>query len=201
MELALLGQAIAVFAVTNVDDLLVLAVLLGEAGGRRRDVLVVVGGQYLGFAVILALSVAGSLGARLLPEDAAPYLGVVPLTLGVVAGWRTWRRRRDRRGTGTVELSVEGGPGLWRVTAITVANGGDNVGVYVPLFAAAGPRDTAVFVAVSLVGVAVWCAAGAWLTSRPVVARTLTRWGDVLLPLVLVAIGLVILVEGGVLGP
>lgn len=48
--------------------------------------------------------------------------------------------------------------------------------------------------------VALWCAVGSYLASRPAVARPLTRWGHVLLPVVLIGIGVLILVEGGVLG-
>ncbi|ETK35002.1 hypothetical protein [Microbispora sp. ATCC PTA-5024] len=39
-------------------------------------------GQYLGFLTILALSVA----AAFLPEQAVPYLGLLPLALGVAFG-------------------------------------------------------------------------------------------------------------------
>ena len=51
-----------------------------------------------------------------------------------------------------------------------------------------------------LVLVGVWCAGGRFAASRPVIARTLARWGDILLPVVLITIGLLILVEGGAFG-
>ena len=51
-----------------------------------------------------------------------------------------------------------------------------------------------------LVLVGVWCAAGRFAASRPVIARPLARWGDILLPVVLITIGLLILVEGGAFG-
>lgn len=47
-----------------------------------------------------------------------------------------------------------------------------------------------------LVGVAAWCAAGRYFATRPLVAQTLSRWGHILLPIVLIAIGLIILIEG-----
>jgi cadmium resistance protein CadD (predicted permease) len=48
--------------------------------------------------------------------------------------------------------------------------------------------------------VGVWCAAGRYFATRPVVARALARWGHVLLPLVLIGIGLAILIEGNAFG-
>ncbi|MFJ9559371.1 hypothetical protein ACIRQQ_04920 [Streptomyces fuscichromogenes] len=110
----------------------------GQPGSTRRIVL----GQYLGFAAILA--VAAALEATFLPGSAIPYLGLLPLALGLKAAWQAWKDHHD---------------------------GGDNIGVYVPVFA-----------------------------TRPVIAGTLARRGHVLLPLVLVAIGLLILVEGGAFG-
>lgn len=77
-------------------------------------------------------------------------------------------------------------------------HGGDNIGVHVPVFATAGVGGTTVHAVVFLVLVAVWFFAGKFFAARPAIAKALTRWGHILLPLVLIAIGLLILVEGGV---
>ncbi|MCW0214054.1 MAG: cadmium resistance transporter [Pseudonocardia sp.] len=188
MSPELVARAVGLFAVTNVDDLVLLAVFLGRATGRAA-VLRVVAGQYLGFAAILVAALAGALGAGLLPEPVLPYLGLLPLLLGLRAAWTAWR---DRRSAG--EDDVPGpGPGVLAVAAVTVANGGDNIGVYVPVFAAEGTGALVVYCAVFLVLVGVWCAAGRFLATRPPVARALARWGHVVLPVVLIGIGLVIL--------
>ena len=197
MTPALVGRAIGMFAVTNVDDLVVLALFFAAAPGRAGAVRVVAG-QYLGFAGILLVSVIAALGARLLPPETLPYLGLVPLLLGLRAGWRVWRERGDAG-------SDPGGGSSMPVSAlalagVTFANGGDNLGVYVPVLANVGAAARVTFVVVFLVMVGVWCAAGRFLATRPPVARVLARWGHVLLPLVLVAIGVTILVEGGAFG-
>jgi cadmium resistance protein CadD (predicted permease) len=86
------------------------------------------------------------------------------------------------------------------VAAVTFANGGDNIGVYVAVFTGAGIGGMSVYVAVFLIGVALWCTAGWVLVTRPVVAKALSRWGHLILPIVLIGIGVVILVEGGAFG-
>ncbi|MFG2043551.1 cadmium resistance transporter [Dactylosporangium sp. NPDC048998] len=189
MVLGAVGQAIGLFAVTNVDDLLILSLYFARGadhpGATRRVVL----GQYLGFAAILAVSAAGAFGVSFLPEQALPYLGLIPLTLGLRAAWRAWRCRGDGRGP----RAGRGGPAATEVAAVTLANGGDNIGVYVPVLATAGAGRLAVYAVVFLVLVAVWCAAGRHIATRPAVARMLSRWGNVALPVVLIGIGVLIL--------
>ena len=64
-----------------------------------------------------------------------------------------------------------------RSAGVTFANGGDNIGVYVPVFATAGIGGIAVYAVVFLLLVAVWVAAGRFFATRPAVARAVARWG------------------------
>lgn len=79
MSSGLMGQAVALFAVTNIDDIIVLTVFFGKTASGRAGALQVILGQFLGFAGILAVVVVGALGAGLLPAAAIPYLGLLPL--------------------------------------------------------------------------------------------------------------------------
>jgi len=198
VDLGLIGRAAAMFAVTNIDDLLVLALFFGRAQRDPALVRRVVIGQYLGVGVILAVSVLGALGARLLPEDVVAWLGLAPLGLGL-RDLVFLVRGRHRRGDDDPAAPTDG-PTVAQVALVTCANGGDNVGVYVPVFATAGAAAISVYAVVFLVLVALWCAAGRFVATRPPVARVLDRWGHVLLPVVLIGIGVVLLVEGGALG-
>lgn len=200
MNLGVVGQAIGLFAVTNVDDILILTLFFGQAASDRAAEARIVIGQYVGFFGILAASIVGALGAGLLPESALPYLGMLPLLLGVRAGWSVFRDRHKRAPDQSDDQTRRGGPTVVQVAAVTFANGGDNIGVYVPVFAVTSAAGVAVYAIVFLAGVGVWCLAGRFLATRPIIARALTRWGHVLLPIVLIAIGLLIMVEGGAFG-
>ncbi|MET9958271.1 cadmium resistance transporter [Streptomyces sp. NPDC006326] len=200
MDLGIIGQAAGLFTVTNIDDILILALFFAQGAGHHGSTRRIVLGQYLGFAAILAVAVAAAFGATFLPESAVPYLGLLPLALGLKAAWQAWK---DHRGGSTDEEESppqEGGPSPLEVAAVTFANGGDNIGVYVPVFVTAGSGGMAVYAVVFLALVAVWCFAGRFFATRPVIARALARWGHILLPLVLITIGLLILVEGGAFG-
>ncbi|GAA2710357.1 hypothetical protein Apa02nite_082160 [Actinoplanes palleronii] len=198
VSLGIIGQAVGLFAVTNIDDIVILALFFAQGAGVKGATRNIAAGQYLGFTAIVAVAVAAAFGATFLPESAVPYLGLLPLALGVKAAVQAWRHRGDDDDDGPEAGS--GGPGILEVAAVTFANGGDNIGVYVPVFATAGVGGMSVYVAVFLVLVAVWVAAGRYFATRPVIAKALSRWGHVLLPVVLIGIGLLIVVEGGAFG-
>lgn len=199
MDLGIIGRATGLFAVTNIDDVLVLALFFAQGAGHHGAAARIVGGQYLGFAAILAVAVAAAFGATFLPESAIPYLGLLPLALGLKAAWQTWEDHRDDNDDEGAETKAAG-PSVLGVAAVTFANGGDNIGVYVPVFATAGTGGMSAYAVVFLILVAVWCAAGRFFATRPVIARALSRRGHIVLPVVLIGIGLLILIEGGAFG-
>jgi cadmium resistance protein CadD (predicted permease) len=150
MDVGLIGQAAGLFAVTNIDDIVILAVFFGRTVSRA-EALRVVAGQYVGFTGILAAAVIGALGAGLLPESAIPYLGLLPLLLGLRAAWNAWRDHLDDGEDTDGADSGASGPGVLTVAGVTFANGGDNIGVYVPVFATSGTGALTVYVTVFLV--------------------------------------------------
>jgi cadmium resistance protein CadD (predicted permease) len=199
MGVELIGAATALFAATNIDDIVVLAVFFGQATSRERALQVVIG-WYAGYVVVLVgVVAAGALGARLLPANVIALLGLLPLALGLRAAWTAWRERSIRIGvppSDDVAGWAASGPGVKTTAAVSLASGGDNIGVYVPVFAVSRPQVQLIYVAVFLVLIAVWCAAGRLVASHPVVVRAMSRWGHIVLPAVLIGLGLTILIEG-----
>ena len=189
-------QATGLFIVTNIDDIIVLSLFYAQGAGLPGTTRKILLGQYLGFGGILLAAVAVALSARaLLPQSAVAYFGLLPLLLGLRAAWQAWRDRDDDDDDDSV-----GGLSVLTIAAVTFANGGDNIGVYVPVFLQAGPAGTAVYAAVFLLLVAALVLAARFVATRPPVARLLERWETVLFPLVLIVLGIVILVEGGAFG-
>lgn len=181
---------VAVFAATNVDDIFILMLFFSQVDGEFRNRHVVLG-QYLGFATLVALSVLGSLGVLVVPEEWIGLLGLVPIFLGVRAAIRTLRAATEEERKEPVE-----GSGVYSV-AVTFANGGDNIGIYVPLFANAGLARMGVIVFVFFALIAGWCYAGYKLGSHPTVADKIDCYGHVVVPVVLVALGIYIVLESG----
>lgn len=187
--IGVVATAVGVFAGTNVDDLLVLTTLFLGGGAARR----VVGGQYLGFGVLVAVSGAVAAGLLVVPDRWVGLLGLVPLVLGLRAWARVWRHRRDQETAGELgEPAVVAGS-VWSVAGVTIANGGDNVGVYVPLFRTLPAGAVLVTLAVFAVALAGWCLAARWLSRHRVVVAVVARVGHHLVPAVFVLVGLAVL--------
>jgi cadmium resistance protein CadD (predicted permease) len=199
MRLGVIAAAAGLFAVTNFDDIVILSLFFAQGAGHRGSAAKVVAGQYLAFTVILGVAIGLALGAGFLPRDALPYLGLVPVAIGLWDAWQIWRHRRRGEGGGEAGTGP-GGPAVLKVAATTLANCGDDIGVYVPVFSNVGAGRTAVYCVVFLALVGVWCAAGRFVATRPVIAGPLSRRGHLLLPVVLIAVGLLILIEGGAFG-
>ncbi|MEU7846214.1 cadmium resistance transporter [Micromonospora parva] len=184
------GAAAVVFAATDIDDIVILTLFFVAARttGRPRT-WQIVAGQYLGIGALALASAVIAGGLLVVPDPWTGLLGLLPIALGV----------RALRGSGDDEQPavVTGALG---VAGVTIANGADNVAVYVPVFRALGVADSAAFLLVFVLLIAVWCVAGAWLGGHRRVVRLVERAGAWLVPAIFIAIGLVILVSSGVLG-
>lgn len=198
MILSSVLPAIGLFVVTNIDDIIVLSLFFARGAGQRGTTARITAGQYLGFTGILGAAVLATLGAgAFLPRQVIPYFGLIPLALGLWAAWQAWRGNDDDDDDDDDGKVAGKNVGILTVAAVTFANGGDNIGVYVPIFAVSTIATIGVYIIVFLIGVAIWCAAGRYFASHPIIAKALSRWGHIVLPVALITIGALILIKGG----
>ncbi|WIK84919.1 cadmium resistance transporter [Pseudoglutamicibacter albus] len=192
-------QAIGLFIATNIDDIVILSLFFGRGQGQPGTTRRILAGQYLGFLGILGAAVAAAFGAQvLLPEAILPYFGLIPLGFGLWAAWQAWRNRGQDDDD---EAQLEGKRvSVWTVAAVTFANGGDNIGVYVPVFVSVSWSAVLAYCIVFLLLVAALVFLAKWISSRKPIAEALERWEHILFPAVLIGLGIVILVSGGAFG-
>jgi cadmium resistance protein CadD (predicted permease) len=179
------------FAGTNLDDLVVLALLSASsrANGRPRR-WEIWAGQYAGFAVLVGVSAAAGRGLALVPEHWLWLLALIPIGMGLVSLVRAIRSLR-----GGEQPPGPSAGGLLGVATLTMVNGADNFAVYPPFFAEAGTAQTLVTLAVFAVGVALWCLAGGLLVRHERVTAIVARYGHWILPAAFILIGLYLLHE------
>lgn len=192
-------QAIGLFIATNIDDIVILSLFFGRGQGQPGITRRILAGQYLGFVGILGAAVAATFGAQvLLPEEILPYFGLTPLGLGLWAAWQAWRNLGQEDDD---EAQLEGKRvSVWTVAAVTFANGGDNIGVYVPVFVSISWSAVLAYCIVFLLLVAALVFLAKWISSRKPIAEALERWEHILFPAVLIGLGVIILVSGGAFG-
>jgi cadmium resistance protein CadD (predicted permease) len=186
---SVIGLAIILFATTNVDDIFVLLTFLSERGVRTGHVIV---GQYLGITALLLISIVGSLVSLLLAPDHIGFLGLLPLLIGL-------KKVLDlRRRPQTSKLEKTAGVGtVLAVAGVTIANGGDNIAAYVPVFATRSAIDITVIAIVFVALVAVWITFAHWLVNHPTFGAPIRRYGHFVTPLVLIILGVLIMREAG----
>ena len=191
-------QAIGLFIATNIDDIIVLSLFFARGAGQRGTTARILAGQYLGFVGILGAAVLVSLGAgAFLPPGAIPYFGLIPLGLGLWAAWQAWRGDDDDDD----DAKVEGkNVAVWTVAGVTFANGGDNIGVYVPVFLNVGTGAVVTYCIVFLVLVAGLVGLAKFVATRRPIAEVLERWEHILFPTALIGLGAFILISGGAFG-
>ena len=82
------------------------------------------------------------------------------------------------------------------VTAVTFTNGGDNIGVYVPLFSKynTGGQISGLIV-VFMIMTAIWCMVAYYYVNHPLIASRIRRIGNIVLPFVPIGLGTFILAE------
>ena len=196
--LSTLAQALVLFAVTNIDHLMLLTLWFVHGHQRPGTTLRICAGQYLGFGAILAATVILNLiSGFVIPEAQLHLLGLIPLILGVKAGIGEILERResnDSRDAQSAESKLEGKPvSVGAVALVTIANGGDEIGVYLPVFALSAWWQVAMFCAVFLVLAGALLALAWFITGRLGLAEVLERFEAVLFPSVLILLGVLIL--------
>jgi len=146
----------------------------------------VVAGTYLGIGALYAASIVAAFFAAAIPSGYVALLGLVPLALGLQLLF-------TKRGPDQPPPAAQG---VLAVAGINLAAGGDNVGVYTPLFATTAGETIAIYGAVFALLTGALCWAAHRLVTHPALGAPLRRWGPRLVPWVLVALGLGILAGG-----
>ncbi len=186
------------FTATNLDDIVILLLFFSQVNAvfRRRHIVM---GQYLGFGGLVLASLPAFLGGLMVPQAWIGLLGIVPIAIGISRLLN--QDEEDSTEGATVEpsgnspLSSLLSPQTYGVAAVTFANGGDNIGIYVPLFANCTWDSLLVILSVFSVLVGALCYSAYQLTRVPAIAESLTRYGSYVVPFVLIGLGVTILVE------
>jgi cadmium resistance protein CadD (predicted permease) len=179
IEVTVLG--VVTFAATNIDDLFVLVAFFSDATYKVRHVVL---GQYVGIAGLTGGSMVCALLALAIPRPYVGLLGLAPIAIGI-------KKLLELRAKDVTEACPRPSRGstVLTVAAVTVANGGDNVAVYVPVFAGHTGPQWILLACLFAVLTGLWCMLAHGLVRHRTIGKPLRRYGRQVLPWVLMGLG------------
>jgi len=191
------GTACATFAITNIDDAFVLVTFFAEASTRKNITpLRITLGQYLGFTVILVVSMIGFGVSIVLPSEPIGFLGLLPMLLGIWALITlVFGADEDEDDEEQVRKWGSSLKSIFKVAAVTIMNGGDNISTYIPLFSQAKGAEIAVYVVVYYILMGVWCLVAFLVMKQRHVLKLAQRYAEYLVPFLYIGLGIYIVVD------
>lgn len=217
--IATIVTAFISFVSTNIDDIFILMILFSQRNNEMKKQHIIIG-QYLGIGILVLISIIGALGFSVIPKEYVGVLGLMPIYLGVKAylghekvaegsGSETYKdfQKKDRH---AFEESINNkrhhiikfiknfiNPSILKVISVTIANGADNIGIYIPLFTSMDLVNTFLTVIVFMILTALWCFVGLKLSEHPLVEKSIKRYDYIFVPIIFIGLGIFILIKSG----
>lgn len=208
------------FASTNIDDIFILTLFFSQINNDMKIKHIFIG-QYLGIGFLTTISIIGALGISIIPSEYVGFLGLVPIYLGVKAYFDYKKENKDNKDVTneefqndtnirTIELEETTyirekhmlnfsrnfiNLSVIKVFSLTLANGADNIGIYVPLFTSMNLMDIMVTVIIFILLIALWCFIALKLSERSFVQKNIEKYKHIFVPIIFICIGVFILKE------
>ncbi|MGG7058236.1 cadmium resistance transporter [Clostridium tertium] len=205
------------FASTNIDDIFILMLFFSQINNDMKIRHIVIG-QYLGIGALTTISIIGALGVSIIPHEYVGLLGLVPIYLGIKAYVDHKKESKDiknayqqenqngENGKFKESTATQGNriitfiksfinPSVVKVFSVTVANGGDNIGIYIPLFASMSLFDIFITVIVFVLLILLLCFIGLKLAKSPFIQKNIEKYKHIFVPIIFIGLGIFILIE------
>jgi cadmium resistance protein CadD (predicted permease) len=184
--------AIALFASTNVDDIFGLVAFFADPKFRPKDIII---GQYAGITALFVLSLLGSLLALVISRAYIGLFGVVAIGLGAKRLFDSYRNHDVAKSPEHPDTNRH--TQMATVALFTLANGADNIGIYMPAFAIRSPFEIGMFAVIFAVMTGLWCFSAHWIVHHPTFGKPFRSYSHRVAPLVLIGVGASIMYQAG----
>lgn len=194
--LQIIFSAIAVYISTSIDYLFILLIIFSQAY-TQKGLRQIYFGQYLGTGILVAISLFAAYVLNFIPQDwMIGLLGLIPIYLGIRVAMGSEEEAEEEE---VVEkLGSRGSNRLfWTVALITIASGGDNLGIYIPYFTSLSVSEIVIAIVVFALSIAVLCYISYRLAKISFVSETLEKYERIIVPIVFIGLGIFIMLENG----
>ena len=190
-------SAIGVYISTSIDYLVILIILFAQ-GSQNKQKWHIYAGQYLGTGLLVGASLVATYVVKFVPETwMIGLLGLIPIYLGIrLAIFGEGEEDEDEEIIDRLEQS-RANQMFWTVALLTIASGGDNLGIYIPYFASLNWSQIIMVLIVFAIGIIIFCELSRRLSSIPLISETIEKYERIIVPLVFIPLGLYIMYENG----
>lgn len=188
-------ESLVAFAATNIDDIIILLLLFSQVdvNFRRSHIWV---GHFLGFLIIILASLPGFFGGLFVQREFIGLLGILPIIIGIK---KLVKKDQENTQIQAVTTDLKGSspanpilafissilhPQVYKVGAVTVANGGDNISIYIPLFAGQNLVTLGVIIGVFFFMVGILCVTADLLSRQAPIAYVLSLHSKTFIPFI-----------------
>ena len=183
------------FVVTNLDDIFILILFFSDPKLKHRNIIT---GQFVGISTLILLSYLGSFIGLIIDIKYVGLLGVTPVYMGIKSFMALRNSSRSEEEV-SIHLNLNDSGGqlkqILSVASVTIANGGDNISIYIPLYAAFTNSGKVTMTIVFLLMTAAWCFIANRLSNHPIIKRSLEKYGHIVTPFVFILLGIYIMYE------
>lgn len=206
--LTTLTTSLISFISTNIDDIFILTILFSQVGKNlsKKDIVL---GQYLGVGPLVLFSILASHSLNRIQTEYLGLLGIIPIFLGIKS-WLDFVKNKKRtvsiekdssanKADLTDETLLTSGlrPHFLNVTLLTLGNGSNNIGIYVPLFSRYSVIDLIITVLIFIIMIAIWCYFSFKLANLSFIQEELHRHQVFIIPVIFIGLGIYILIDSG----
>lgn len=199
-------KAFVSFVATNIDDIFVLMLFYSQINNimKRKHIII---GQYLGIITLTIVSIVGALGISIIKDEYIGLLGLIPIYLGIKTYVDYIKESKNTENSSDIEDIAKAkeshtitfigkfiNPSILKVFIVTFANGGDNIGIYIPLFASMNSVGVLVTIIIFLILTALWCFIGIKLIEHPFVQKNIEKYKYIFVPIIFIGLGISIII-------
>ncbi len=188
--LSTISIGVLAFIATNVDDLFLITLFFSNP---RYRVLPIIIGEFVGILALSAISLVGYLATFAIPLPWIGLFGFFPIFIGL----KKLKKSKQKDDTTLPNSKASTFTTLTSVSLVTIANGGDNIGVYTPLFASSQWGQILTLILVFLAMMGVWCVFGYSLVNNRFTGKHIQKIGHRIFPFVLIALGFYVFFKCG----
>jgi cadmium resistance protein CadD (predicted permease) len=164
-----------------------LILLFSTPGLLAQNVII---GQFVGIVLLVLISSLAALLALAIPPFGIGLMGLIPIIIGIK------RLLKFRMTPETNHAMKKEYLSFLSVAAITISNGGDDIGVFTPLFAKYNTTpEVTILVTIFLIMTGIWSLVTFYFIRHPFIASRVNVLSHAVTPFVLIGLGVYIIID------